>query len=246
MDSSRSAVRELSHPPETGTSACLELVFGSKSGSTVIRHSYAEAPFKITRLYCPENSSLAQLIIMNTTPGLFAGDNTAISIRVEDGARILITSQASTRVHPGKGIAEQAFHIEVEPGGELHLYNDPLIPYRSSRLRQRTNIKLSANSRLFFWDGFMAGRVSRGETWQFEELDNETRLVRDGRLIYLERYKIDSQSCPRGFHYVATGIFHEQFKTSLLDGHAANVGIDEPAPGLAMSWFEWDQSTDRA
>src|ERR1051325_1762761 len=100
MDSSRAAVR--------GQLSRLDLVFGVKSGKTIIRESYSEVPFKITRLYYPEDSNLAQLIIMNTTAGLFPGDRLAMQIRVEPGARVLITSQASTKVHPGKGVAEQS------------------------------------------------------------------------------------------------------------------------------------------
>ena len=226
MDSSRTAVREqLSR---------LDLVFGLKSGKTILRNSYAEVPFKITRLYYPQDSNLAQLIIMNTTAGLFPGDRLATQIRVETGARVLITSQASTKVHPGEGIVEQSLHAEVAPDAELHIYNDPLIPFRGARLRQRVCLNVAESGRLRFWDALMAGRVSRGEAWEFEEIDNEIRIVRDGKLLYLERYRL-SESSPRpDFHYIATGIFCEPIPSEFLECHDSRVGVDEPVPGLAV------------
>ena len=226
MDSARTAIRD--------QVSRLALVFDFKRGKTIIREGYADVPFKITSLYYPEQSNLAQLIIMNTTAGMFPGDRLSIDLRVESGARILITSQASTKVHPGNGVAEQSVFVDVAPDAELHIYNDPLIPFRGARLRQRFCLNVAATGRLRFWDGLMAGRVSRGESWEFEEIDNETRVVRDGRLLYLERYKLDPSSHRPEFHYVATGIFHEPSPSEFLECHDGFIGIDEPVPGLAV------------
>jgi len=222
MDSSRSAVR------------VLRLVFAVRGGRTVIRHAYAEAPFKITQLYYPPDSTLAQLILMNTAPGLFPGDRNRIEIRVENGARVLLTSQSFTKVHPGIGIAEQCFQIDVESHAELHIYNDPVIPFCGSRLRQRVTFQVASDAKLRVWDGWMSGRVGRGEAWQFDELDMETRLLREGKLLYLERYKLDSRSADRNIQYVGSGIFHEPLDSAFLDCNQPGLGIDEPVSGLTI------------
>ena len=236
MDSSRPALRELS---DVGRVGRLELVFCLKGSRTVIRHAYGEVPHKITRLYYPENSSLPQLILMNSTAGLFAGDRVEIRIHVERGARVLITSQASTKVHPGTGTAEQSLYASIEAGAELHIHNDPLIPFSGARLRQRVSLEIDSGARFSFWDGFMSGRVGRGELWEFEEIDTETRLSRDEKLIYLERYRIAPSSASSSFQYVATGIFCEPSAQPMPDKFfvfsAPNVAIDEPSPGVAIA-----------
>ena len=39
----------------------------------------------------------------------------------------------------------------------------------------------------------MAGRVGRGEVWEFEELSSETRLMSGGRLLFLDRLRLQPQ-----------------------------------------------------
>ena len=228
MDPARPAVRELR---DVGKSGSLDLVFGLKDGRTVIRHAYCEVPHKITHLYYPQHSTLAQLILMNTTAGLFGGDRVDVRIHAEPGSRILLTSQSSLKVHPGLGSAEQTLKISIETGAELHYYNDPFIPFRGSRLRQRVELQVATGSRFFYWDGFMAGRVARGETWEFDEIDTETRLSRDGELVYLERYRIAGDRHP--FSYAGTGIF-TSVPESLADCQDPAVGIDEPVAGITI------------
>jgi urease accessory protein len=227
MDPARSAVRELS---DVGRSGRIELRFGLKDGRTVIRHVYSEVPHKITRLYYPERSTLPQLILMNSTAGLFPGDRVEIDIHVEPGARVLITPQASTRIHPGGGVAEQHMRATVDGNGELYYLNEPLIPFRGARLKQRVELRVSKDGRLFFWDAFMSGRVDRGERWEMDELDSETRLSRDNDLTYLERFHI--QPGRQDFDYVSTGLFTASaFPADLAGPH---LGVDEPAPGVTI------------
>ena len=40
----------------------------------------------------------------------------------------------------------------------------------------------------------MAGREGRGERWAFESLCHELRIVRAGRLEYLERYRLQQEA----------------------------------------------------
>jgi urease accessory protein UreH len=239
MDTSRHAVRELS---EVGRAGCLELVFGLKAGKTIIRDVYSEIPHKITRLYYPENSSLPQLILMNATAGLFPGDRVETRVVVEKGARVLITSQASTKVHPGTGVAEQTLQVSVADGAELYFHNDPLIPFRGARLRQRVQLRVAAGARLYFWESFMAGRVGRGEAWAFEEIDSELRLCRDEKIAYLERYRLHPgltvPNCPqetwtmRDAMYVATGVLCDPEANMASTLAAPNIAFDEPVRGV--------------
>jgi urease accessory protein len=238
MDTSPHAIRELS---EVGRAGSLELIFGVRAGKTIIRHAYSEIPHKITRLYYPENSSLPQLILMNATAGLFPGDRVETRVLVEKGARVLITSQASTKVHPGTGVAEQTLQVSVEDGAELHFYTDPLIPFRGARLRQRLHLRVVGSAKLYFWNSFMAG-VGRGEAWEFEEIDSELHLCRDEKLVYLERYRLHpGSSVPnspreswimRDAVYVATGVLGDPAANMSSAPASPNIAFDEPVQGV--------------
>jgi urease accessory protein len=230
--------------PLTDVGRCgrLKLTFSMQNGQTVLRHSYCEVPFKITRLLNSQ-APAAHLILMHCTAGIFGGDDLDCSIRVEPGARVRITQQSATKIHPSQGrLARQNSHIVVESGAELQLFLEPVIPFAESSLRQTTRIDVQPGGRLMFWEGFMAGRVGRGERWQFSELASETRLYSDSVLRYLDRFQL-----PKGFEgspwamgncaHVGTGLYvgpQARRFASVLHQIMPQAGIDTPAEDLAV------------
>ena len=174
-----------------GRSGRLDLRFWRKQRRTVIGYQYQEVPFKVSRVFYSGNSPLARVIVMHTTAGLFGGDRLETRIQVDPGARAYISSQSATKVHPsGNTPAFQSVQIKVENDAELHYYLDPIIPFAGSHLQQFTKIQLSPGARFYFWDGLMGGRVSRGETWQFLEMQSEMKVLLDSDLIFLDRFNL--------------------------------------------------------
>jgi urease accessory protein len=222
----------------------LKLTFASRQGETVLRDAYCEIPFKITRLLDARFSGIAHLILMQCAPGLFGGDNVECTIHVEAGARILITSQSATKVHPSGGKAAiQNTRIRVEGGGELRIYYDPVIPFSGACMRQTTSIDVEAGARFYFWESLMAGRVGRGELWRFDEFSSETCLRLNGKPLYLDRFSIMPASHPPAEkwtmadgRYLATGLCFEENVSGVADRlHRLlpEAGVDTPASGLA-------------
>ncbi|MBF0289779.1 MAG: urease accessory protein UreD [SAR324 cluster bacterium] len=235
---------------EVGRTGELELVFAEKRGKTILEDIYYEVPFKVTKLSYPPASHLAQLILMTPTAGLFGGDQLSINIHVKSGAAVRIVPQGATKVHPSLGrSAVQNVKITVDPEGELHLWNDPLIPFKDARLRQHWTIQLYKKSRFYFWDAFSSGRIHHGEQWEFEELFNETRVYVDQTLAYLDRYQIKPQQQHVDhllgmsyYQYLATLLL---FDDKLVEDHThpfqkllsssitpVAAGVDIPYPSL--------------
>jgi urease accessory protein len=234
---------------EVGRQGRFDIAFASRRGRTVIRHSYCEVPFKITRLLDTGVTEAAHLILMHCTAGLFSGDELECTIRVESGARVVITQQSATKVHPpansqsGKA-AIQNTRIYVESGAELVLEFEPVIPFAGSRFQQATRIEIEPGGRLVYWEGLMAGRIGKDEAWKFAELSSEIQLIAAGRLCYLERYSLNSarQDLSSGWimknaGYVGTGLcFSEGAKDLIERLHEAlpEAGVDLPSPSLAV------------
>ena len=175
---------------EVGRHGRLDLTFVLQSGRTVLQHAYSEIPFKITSVF-NDRQPQAHLILMHCTAGLFGGDDLECTIRVERGARVLLTQQSATRVHPSDGRpAVQRHNIFIETCGELQLLLEPVIPFADSRLCQTIQIHFEPGALLVFWEGLMAGRVARGERWQFRELSSETRVSSADGLLYLDRFSL--------------------------------------------------------
>jgi urease accessory protein len=231
---------------DVGRCGKLELAFSMRDGRTVLRDSYCEVPFKITRPLSVANNGRAHVMLMHSTAGLFGGDRIEMSVRVEQGARVRLTQQSATRVHPSEGrLAIQTSRIRVETGGELELLLEPVIPFASSRLAQKTSLDVEAGARLLYWEGLMAGRVGRGELWEFEELSSETRVAQDGRLLFLDRLRLQpAVSLPTttwgigNGTYTGTGLYAGPDADRLagaLREALPKTGVDILTDGLAIT-----------
>jgi len=216
----------------------MDLVFALQDGQTILLHAYCEIPFKITRVL-NRHGGIGHLILMHCSAGLFGGDEIDASIRVERGARILLTQQSATKVHASRNhTAVQRHRLIVEDGAELQLCFEPVIPFADSSLRQSTEIDVASGGRLVFWEGLMAGRIGRGERWRFREFGSETSVRLNGSLIYLERFFL-----PNGFetsdyamgncNYLGTGVLVGEDAASVAAPlHAAlpEAGVDILTP----------------
>lgn len=229
----------------TAHAARLDLRFAARGGSTVIESAFAESPFKITRLHDARWHDIPHLILMQCTPGVFGGDMLECSIQVGAGAKVAITQQSATKVHPSQDrMAVLRSRIRVEAGGELHLLNETVIPFAESKLRQSTFIDAEAGSCIHYWDGLMAGRIGSGEVWRFAHFESETRLESGGRLLYLDRCKLvpeDGGIAGRWVlganTYLANGVSftpHCERMACELRKSLPAAGVDTPEPGLLL------------
>jgi urease accessory protein UreH len=233
-----------------GRRARLDLVFEYRRGKTVLTESYAEPPFRVGRAL--DAGPYAYVILACTGPGVFGGDALEQRIRVARGARVLLVSQAALQVHPtAAGPATLESRFEVEPDAELDCFWDPVIPFAAARLAQRIDVQSAAGSRLFWSDALMAGRTGRGESWRFDDLAHELRFRVDGRLMYLERYRLTPRSHPvertwiaGGAQYVGTTLVHDGQATAATAGRLqqqlsaiggdVRAGVDCVAPNLLV------------
>jgi urease accessory protein len=194
VDSERAAVRSLVSDDRAaahvGRRARLELTFGCRGRQTVLKHSYAEPPFRVGPAL-PDGDGL-HLILASSAPGIFGGDDLRQTIVVEPGARVRLTSQSAVQVHADRtgALAMLRSTYRVEGGARLACEWDPTIPFPGAALEQRIAIEVASDATLLWSDALMAGREARGERWQFSRLFHELRLTRDCRLAYLERYDL--------------------------------------------------------
>lgn len=231
---------------DVGRCGKLDLLFALRGGQTTLSDSYCEVLFKITRTLSSPAGEVAHVMLMHCTAGLFGGDRVEMTVSVQRGARVRLTQQSATRVHPSDGrIAVQASRIHVESGGELELLLDPVIPFADSRFQQRTLLEVEKGARLLYWEGLMAGRIGRGEVWRFDELSSETSLKSEGRLVFLDRFhlqpKCSMPSTRWGMGcgtYTGTGLYAgmdaADFAGALHD-KLPKAGVDVLAEGLAVT-----------
>ena len=173
-----------------GIAGHLELVCDVDArGLTRLRRQSFRAPVHLSKPY--HDADALVLNVVNPTAGFLDGDRLRCKVRVERGARLLLTTPSASRVHTMRGgRAEVSQRFCVEDGGSLEVWPELLIPQRGARYRQRTGIDLDAGAELVFFETLAPGRVAMGEVFAFEELRWATDVRVQGRLIARERYRL--------------------------------------------------------
>ncbi|HMF98786.1 MAG TPA: urease accessory protein UreD [Vicinamibacterales bacterium] len=193
-----SRARDTRAAATVGRTARLELVFEHRGGRTVLAHGYAEPPLRVARTFDLDGAAYAILVCAG--PGVFGGDTLTQAIRVGRDARVVLTSQAALQLHPSAAASNAPAVLRhsyvIESGAELHCHWDPVIPFAGARVDQQFDLQVADDSRFCWSDAVLAGRISRGEVWQFSALAHELVLRVGRRLAYLERYAV--APCNRG------------------------------------------------
>ncbi len=167
---------------ETPT-AWLEARFDVVVGRTRMAHCFAQSPLKIAKTFARENG--VDVCVMDCSPGMLAGDWYSTSWHLEQNARVTVSTQGFSRVHPSRARPcklQQRF--ELESGSWLEHFPEPLMLYQNAAVRIESDIEMSQSATLLMGEIVCAGRIARGEAFAFHALQNRLRARCEGHLIY--------------------------------------------------------------
>ena len=128
--------------------------------------------------------------------GLVAGDDIAVTVRVGEGARCYLGTQASTKVFKGPKQSRQQLRAEVKSGALLVLAPDPVQAFASANYRQSQEFRLANDASLVVVDWFSSGRVARGERWAFNRYESRNEIFVGDRRVALDALVLDEADGP--------------------------------------------------
>jgi urease accessory protein len=170
--------------------ATLALHFSHERGCTSMRVLEQQPPWRALRAFL--NSSGEALVhLHNVSGGVLGGDNLKLEVTLAAQARAQITNVGATRIYrhrPGRPDANQHTIFHVGPGALLEYLPDPVIPFAASRFSQATQIHLSADAGVIWWETLSPGRAAHGESFTFDSFFVETAIHSESGPLALERY----------------------------------------------------------
>ncbi|ARI78700.1 urease accessory protein UreD [Halobacillus mangrovi] len=160
----------------------LSLAAKNRKPRTVV-HGYYEGAFKYTRPVKLDEQSISVYLI-HVGGGYVDGDTYFTDIQVEEGAELVVTSQASTKVYktPIKPV-EQYTMIRLAPGSVLEYCLDPLIMYDGARFIQETVVEMDEKSSLIFSEVITPGWSKDGQDFRYDWLRNKLKVYQGGKLV---------------------------------------------------------------
>jgi urease accessory protein len=199
----------------TQVRGCADLVFTRRGSRTVLARSRIEAPMTVIRPFeLPDGRLVVQLITLG--PGLCGGDAIHVDVTGEDGAHVVVTTTAATRVmtmEPGQH-AEQHVVLRAGRDSSLEYYPAVTIPFPGSALMQTVRVEAAPTARIAVIETWAMGRSAREEYLQFRSLSSRTTLHVDDVLTYADAMQLEpgvtdvaNAGVLAGRRYVAAGFW---------------------------------------
>jgi len=153
------------------------LAVGRSRDRSVVTQARSVAPL---RLLAPTSRGHAAWVYQSSLGGGFVGsDAIELDVDVAAGARLFLTSQASSKVYR-RAASRCRVNATIGEGGVLVAWPDPLACFAGAAFDQRQRFRLARSAGLIAVDAWTAGRIAHGERWAFARLALRTEIEIDG------------------------------------------------------------------
>jgi urease accessory protein len=170
--------------------ARLALEFTFANRKTTLSGKVHDGPLVVQKPLYPEGSGICHAIVVHPPGGIAGGDELALQARTEKGASALLTTPGATKWYRSAGAwARQRVSLEVE--GTLEWLPQETIVFDGALGDSGCEVDLAAGAGIIGWDIVCLGRTGSGERFARGTFRSSIRIRREGRLLWLERARID-------------------------------------------------------
>jgi urease accessory protein len=173
-----------------GKVGLLDLALSRHGGVTRVRRHYQRAPLHLYRpVYLDAGRpDMAFLFLQQFGDGLVQGDRYRVDVDCGPGSATHITTQAATNVFGARqNFASQLVRLRVAGGAVLEYLPDPVVPFRGSRLFQRTCVTVDPEATVMLGETLLPGRVACDEAHVYDLYWSETEVRRpDETLLFAD------------------------------------------------------------
>ena len=155
-----------------------------EGGSTVLKESYHNAPYKVRHFGTANTKKHLEMIIMSSSPGIMDGDKLLIDVHVRKSAELKLVTQSYNKLHPMRLGATQHTQVQLDGDSIFYYVPHPLTPFKDSIFKTTNAFHLADDATLIFGDIIGAGRIFMDEAFVFTKLHTITDIYRNGQLIY--------------------------------------------------------------
>ncbi|KAK2178005.1 hypothetical protein NP493_566g00023 [Ridgeia piscesae] len=165
-----------------------------KSVTSTLEYTY---PLK---LLCPSlasSSNCQWLYPITFGGGLVEGDVITLEVEAGPGSCVLVTTQSSTKVFHCLEEKETTQHFVLHLGRRslMAVLPDPIVCFKDARYKQTQHVNMTTNSNLLLLDWLTAGRMARGELWDFTSYASVNNVTVDGETVFRDAIRLsDSPS----------------------------------------------------
>lgn len=181
---------QLAEPIVSSWKASLSLGFGFANRKTTLDSKIHDGPLVVQKPLYPEGGEVCHAIVVHPPGGIAGGDELSLAVRTGEGASALLTTPGATKWYRSAGpLAKQSASFDVR--GQLEWLPQETIVFDGALANADYEVDLAAGASLIGWDIVCLGRTGSGERFTRGSYRNSIRIRREGRLLWLERGRID-------------------------------------------------------
>lgn len=165
-----------------------------KDGTTYPAKQYYKLPLQVMRTHYQESDGTAYTYLLNPSGGVLQHDRLYTEIILEENSKVYITTPSSTKFYKmDDGYAEVRNEITVGAGAVLEYLPEHNTPFAMAEAYQVNEFHLHKDAILIASDMVTAGRVSRGEIFDYNLYSSKTKIYVDGRLKLYDNSHMDAR-----------------------------------------------------
>jgi urease accessory protein len=217
----------------TGKHGVLRATFEPRGERTVVVDQFWRVPLQVMPPSYQDQDGQAFLYVLNPTGGIVQGDRLEVDILLRAGAKVLVTTQSATKVYRTEGdCACETNRFVVEAGGLLEYLPDQTIPYAAASFRRTTHVDAHRTATVIMGEILSAGRVARGEAFEFARVETELCISTDRVVRLVDR--LDLRPATR--QLAALGVWEDHHHYASL--HVVAPAVDDGFAGRVAAFLE--------
>ena len=185
---------KLAAPAREGWQACLQLEYAFAGARTTLTGRAHTGPLTVQKSLFPEGPDVCHTLILHPPGGIAGNDTLAIDLKLNDGAKVLITMPGATKWYrTADAPATQKLNARVGMGATLEWLPPETIVFDRAAVRMQTSIDLHGGSYIG-WEVLCLGRTASGETYDAGDIRQTTEISVAGELVWSERCRLHGGS----------------------------------------------------
>lgn len=137
------------------------------------------------------HSSAPEVVFLNTSGGLTAGDRLSHALDLGPGTIATATTQTAERAYRAEGgAAEVRVTLTLGAGAALAWLPQETILFDGAHLQRHTRIEMTGAARFLGIETIVLGRAAMGETVTRLTLDDRRTILRDGRPLLVDPLRL--------------------------------------------------------
>ena len=240
----------LAEPIVASWKAELALRFEARAGRTVLAEKRFDGPLVVQKTLHPEGPGVCHAIVVHPPGGIAGGDELALTATADARAHALLTTPGAGKWYRSTGVVA-AQRLRFRADGVLEWLPRETIVFDGAIARLETEVELGESGAYLGWEVVCLGRTGSGERFARGSARLSTRVTRGGRLLWVERGRIDGGGALLASPAVLAG--HSVFGTlvatiesparELLDACRAQAPVTH-LPGLLLARYLGDSSEE--